>query len=308
MATGDKITRWLGAPQGAASLLAENKYCRIFLVERDGERVVAKEYIAGEEKLARVEAAGIDAYHRLAQEDPALVDCRVLALDEAERLVAMSFVPGERLSDHLRRVARMPGEWPRAAALLRAMGRLLARLREQTTRPGEALDPFHLEYLLHCSGKLAAHPLAGALGFRKAEEEARALWDAVQSAGVVPSMAHGDFVCRNIHVEGERAGVIDFANTLAASHPLNDILNLRQGIANMALPRGLESSAWAGFREGFGPMEFDEAERRFFHEYHRRRWLMLNLGSRSPLRWARAARAMRTFARPWRGVEPHLAP
>ena len=308
MAPADKVALWLGAPAGAASRLAENQYCRIFLVERGGERVVAKEYTAGDEKLARVETAGIDAYHRLAEAEPSLVDCRVVALDEAGRMLAMTFVPGERLSDHLRRVARSPGEWPRAAALLRAMGRLLARLREASARPGEGLDPFHLEYLLHCSGKLAAHPLAGALGFKRAEQEARALWEEVQSAGVVPSMAHGDFVCRNIHVEGDRVGVIDFANTLAASHPLNDILNLRQGIENMGLPRGLVSAAWAGFRGGFGPMEFGEAERRFFHEYHRRRWLMLNLGSRSPVRWARAARGMRTFARPWRGVEPHLAP
>jgi hypothetical protein len=93
--------------------------------------------------------------------------------------------------------------------------------------------------------------------------------------------------------------LIDFANALEHSHSLHDLINLWIGLQNMMVPPAFRQALWQGVRAGFGPERFAEPVLRFFFEFHRRRWLMLNLRTRDPRRWLRAIRGVRTFARPF---------
>jgi tRNA A-37 threonylcarbamoyl transferase component Bud32 len=277
--------------------IATNKYCRILQGSSGGAPVVMKAYHAGEPELVRREADGIRLYDRLSAADARFLPAKVLALDEEQRLLIMSFVPGRRLSDVVREVAKDQRRWAEAEELLHLAGEFLRSVRMQTTLAEGETDPFHAEYIRYCSGRLGS--LLGGLPFSAAPAEANGLWEAYRTAGTRPSTAHGDFVLRNLHVEGDRIGVIDFANTLTASHPLNDLYNMRQGLEAMWLPRGMATKLWRAMQDGFGTESFPEADHAFFHEFHRRRWLMLNLGSRQPIRWLKAARGLCCFARPW---------
>jgi aminoglycoside phosphotransferase (APT) family kinase protein len=116
---------------------------------------------------------------------------------------------------------------------------------------------------------------------------------------VVPSFVHGDFVFKNMHVDGERIGLIDFANANPLSHPLNDIYNLHFALANMLVPQGFKDRLMASFREGWGNVTFPEIVHRFYYEYHRRRWLMLKLTSRSPRDLIQGIHGLVSFAKPF---------
>jgi tRNA A-37 threonylcarbamoyl transferase component Bud32 len=303
-----KFERLMDAPITGLRELAVNKYCRIVQGVINGELVVMKAYHAGERDLVRREADGIRLYEKLGTADGRFLPGRVLALDEEQRLLVMAFVQGRRLSDILREVARDRARWSEAEGLLRLAGEFLCALRAKTTLSGAEPDPFHEEYISHCSGRLRGLGLFGGLLFASAPEEAKVLWDRYRLAGTSPSTAHGDFVLRNLHVEGDRIGVIDFANTLTASHPLNDLYNMRQGMEAMWLPTTFVTNLWRSLQEGFGTESFPEADHAFFHEFHRRRWLMLNLGSRQPTRWLKAVRGLRGFAQPWEARRKGASP
>lgn len=289
----------VGGPLERFEELAANKYCRILSGSVGGERIVMKAYNAGDPSLSAREAEGIRLYERISAEMPSLIPARVVASDPARRLLAMSFVPGRRLADVVRECAGRPGHWGKAEELLKIAGEFLRQVRMRTLRVGDVPDPFHAEYLAYSSGRLRDLPVVGSLLFAQVTAESAALWDAYRRAGTTPSTAHGDFVLRNLHVEDGRIGVIDFANTLVSSHPLNDLLNMRQGFEAMWLPPAFRQRLWRALLSGFDSEQFPEADRAFFHEFHRRRWLMLNLGTLNPVRLAKVVRGMRSFARPW---------
>lgn len=283
--------------------IAANKYCSIHRADSPDGHVIFKQYHDGNPDLVKWEAHGIGVYEGLSRQMQGVMESRVLGLDLEQRAIAIQFVPGERLSDFLRAADPVRQKWEHSAELLRTLGRFLRRLREATLDSGAEPDPFHLEYLNHCSSRLRELPVLGGLAFGDAKKEAGDLWARYHSSQPIVSMAHGDFVLRNIHVQGDQVGVIDFANTLRRSDTLNDVFNLWQGIQNSRLSRSFREMLWESFLEGLGDMEFPAPSREFYWEYHRRRWLMLNLGARNPARWMRAIWAMRGFARPWNARE-----
>jgi len=293
----------LGNQISDLKLLAENKYCSIYCAEGSGGPVIFKQYKTSDDKLVRLEAAGIDTYHSIAMTSERLLDSRVLGYDAESRTVAIQFVPGIRLSDAVRAAGRDLSQRARCIRAMETLGGFLADLRRTTTLPETQLDPFHFEYLRHCSARLASLPGVGHYWFANAPREAEDLIRAITGTRIQCSMAHGDFVFRNLHLDGDRLGVLDFANTLKTSHPLNDICNLKQGLANMALPGDFGSALWSAFRSAYGRHDFTPSVSRFFHEFHRRRWLMLNLGAKNPGRWFRALRGMKSFASPWKPAD-----
>lgn len=291
-----------GRPIGALTPLGANKYCEIFLANGDS---VLKRYLAGDPQLARMEADGIRLYARTVADDARYLPMECVAFHEEHRIVGMSFVAGEELGPWLRLAARRT-QGTIATDAMRHLGLLLRRWRAETQAPGARLAPFHAEYLRHTAKELRALRGWGGTLFREAPAEAEALLARVEAAAPVPSFAHGDFVPRNVHIDGGAVGVIDFANAQPLSHPCNDAANMWFALHNLLLPGAFRDSLWRAFAEGLGPLGADEATEEFFHEYHRRRWLMLNLRGGNPLRVARALRALRTFARPWRRLGGRL--
>lgn len=292
-----RLAELIGRPVSSVETIAENKYCGIFRGMSDGQPVIFKQYKAGDPILEQREADGVRLYHDLARADDRLMDSDVLGFDAADRLIAIGFVPGARLADAVRDAAGDGKLRDAVFAAMWALGETLVAMRNRTLAEGTPLDPFHFEYLRHCSGKLAGLPVVGRRFYGEAPAKAELLVNEITRARPAVSMAHGDFVFRNIHIRDGRIGLIDFANTLPASHPLNDIVNLWFSLQNMRLDPGYREALWGAFRGGFGAMDFGNAEWRFFFEYHRRRWLMLNLAVRNPARWILAARAQRGFAR-----------
>lgn len=288
-----------GLPVTNLEPIAENKYCRIFRANCDGQPAIFKKYLTGDAGLARLESNGVDFYHRVVATDPRFLDSKSVAISDALRVVGVGFVPGGRLADAIYAAARRPADWDKPCTALRLLAELLRRFREQSLAPGKAMDPFHEEYLLYCSRRLEQLPVLGSKLFAGYELGAEKLLRALEASGEAPSFAHGDFVFRNMHLDGDRIGLIDFANNLRLSHPLNDLMNLWFALNNMPLPTAFRDRLWGSVLEGYGPAGFAPEAEHFFYEYHRRRWLMLNLRTRDPRRWIRAARAMARHARPY---------
>lgn len=205
------------------NLIAGNKYCQIFRGVRDGKPAIYKKYLTGDPGLVQNEYQSINLYHSIVHEDPVYIDSRGLGVSDANRTLAIEFVPGGRLSDHLAGAAKTGGAQARKRAvwMMAPLGALLKQMRLRTIEPARPLDPFHAEYITYSARRLRKIPVLGQTHFARIEEHAAAL---VERIGAVAgsSFCHGDFVPRNIHVDGDRVGVIDFANSLFASHPLND--------------------------------------------------------------------------------------
>lgn len=283
-------------------LLAENSYCSIFRGEATDGPLIIKKYKTDDDKLPRLEAKGVDMYHRLAASDNGLIDSRALFTDHEMNLVGISFVPGKSLAGFIYEHAGQAGDWPAICSFAERLGVFLRRARALSRKENAEFTPFHREYLLYCSKKLRALPFVGRPLFRDIETSAVELADALERSSECPSFAHGDFVFRNIHVDGDRLGLIDFANCLEDSHPLNDAFNLWFALQNMIIAQSLKKQVWQAFLNGLGSERFAEPAINFFYEYHRRRWLMLNLGSRDPRRWARAILGIRKFAPDFRSA------
>jgi hypothetical protein len=173
------------------------------------------------------------------------------------------------------------------------LGDLLREMLEGTPVPGEETDEFHFRYLRYASGRLPS-ALLGARG--DPEDLIREYRETI----VTPSFAHGDLVFVNIHVDGNRIGLIDFANSSCRSHHLNDIYALWFALENMWLPGRYRRELWASLVSSRGEVSFPPEAHRFWREYHRRRWLMLKVRSRNPRDLIQAARGLLTFARPGR--------
>jgi hypothetical protein len=305
-ASEERFGRALGLAVTDLQPIQTNAYCAIYRARTPEGLIIIKEYALGQGHLAAAEAQALQLYHEIAAGDPDLLDSGVPRLSSDRRVLGIGFVPGERLTEVIRRgrhdaVAR--GQAGRAMAVL---ARLLERLRERTAVAGGEASPFLHEYLRYCSERLAHVPLAGRWLFARGPAEAESLWDGLRQCGLPTSFAHGDFVCRNLHVSGDRVGVIDFANANSSSHVLNDLCNLRFALLNMRLSTPYRQELWAPMAGLLEVARFPLAARRFYHEYHRRRWLMLKLGARNPLEWLQALRGLLLFARPLGDGEEQL--
>lgn len=293
----NRIKTLCGIEIRSLRLLAENNYCLIYLGDTARKPLIIKKYKTADNELARLEAAGVATYHLIVAGDEGFIDSQPLFCDDEMKLVGISFVEGKCLADYLYQQSQVSTSWPELCEIVEKLGIFLRKARECSQKPGQNFTPFHRDYLSYCSKKLRRLRLVGSFFFADIEKDVSRLSDALNPANADPSFAHGDFVFRNIHVHERRPGLIDFANCLEASHQLNDVFNLWFALQNMIISGELKSRLWESFLRGLGQADFSEPVLHFFFEYHRRRWLMLNLGSKDPRRWMRAFYGMKTFAR-----------
>ena len=289
----------LGLDLNALELIQENKYCAIYRADTPDGPCIVKKYGAGDPSLVRVEADALALYHRLARDDSALIDSGEPLLREDKRLLCIGFVEGVRFSDFLYEARKDNALRERSVRFMRTLGRVLRTFSEQTQQAGQETSPFVFEYFDYCSTRMEHIPVLGLFLFSRMGTQAREIADAFRESHVTPSFVHGDFVFKNMHIQGDLIGLIDFANANPLSHPLNDIYNLCFALANMLLPRGFKENLLSAFREGLGFMAFPEIAHRFYYEYHRRRWLMLKLTSRNPRDLMQGIRGLMSFARPF---------
>ena len=294
-----EFSRDLGIDVTSLSFIQENKYCAIYLAETPIGRRIVKKYKGEDTRLAKEEAKALNYYHKLAVNDPDLLDSGEAFLREERNLLMIGFIEGDELSRVLYSAQNNEAERSRSARLMRILGRIIRSIRENTQILEAVTSPFIFEYFAYCSARLEQMTLLGLLLFRGLGSEARKLADSFRKGGVVPSFIHGDFVFKNILVKDEQVGLIDFANSNPLSHPLNDIYNMRFALDNMLLPYDFKVDLMAGFREGLGDLAFSEIAHHFYYEYHRRRWLMLKLSARSPKDKIEGVRGLLTFGRPF---------
>lgn len=294
-----QFSRDLGIPLESLGLIQENKYCLIYRAVSQGKPCIIKKYRGRDSTLAEEEARALEFYHRVAAEDPRLIDSGDVLLKPEKNLLRIGFVEGRPFSDVLYRSRKDPALHPVAVDIMGVLGRLLNRIYRMTQLPGAETSPFMFEYMEYCSRRLEAIPILGRLCFRGAVASAGELGRGLRLSGLAPSFAHGDFVFKNLHVSGDRVGLIDFANANPRSHVLNDVYNLRFALHNMVLPEAFKGELLRAFFQGLGELSFPEAAHRFYYEYHRRRWLMLKITSRNPKDLLQGLRGLYKFAGPF---------
>lgn len=280
-------------------LLQENKYCLIYRGEGERGRCIVKHYRGEDTTLLLEEASALATYHGWVEDDPKMLDSGEPLVAPEENLLCIGFVEGEAFSDLLYRARWTPGLRGRALEAMKILGGFLRKTYVRTVHDTEEPAPFLFEYFAYCSRNLASLPLLGPLFFQGLPADAESLGLRFREARVPPSFAHGDLVFKNIHVSETRVGLIDFANANPRSHLLNDLYNLRFALHNMLLKPSFKEALLLSLYEGLGPLRFPEIVHAFYHEYHRRRWLMLKLKGRSPKDRLQALRGLLTFARPF---------
>ena len=295
----EEFSEHLGLPLTALDFIQENKYCVIYKAQSEDRFLIVKQYKGPDPALATEEARALEFYHQVAKDDSDLIDSGKVILRVEKNLLGIGFVAGEAFSDLLYKARRSAERKTIAIHAMKVLGRLIRRMHAITRRPGEQTSPFIFEYFDYCSQNLRNISLLGFLCFRTMPTDARELVQALNASGITPSFVHGDFVFKNIHVDGHHVGLIDFANSNAASHPLNDIYNLRFALQNMLLPKAFKQELWDAFRSGLGDLDFPEAAHHFYYEYHRRRWLWLKLSAGGLVDRLQAVRGLLTFARPF---------
>ena len=280
--TKGRFSRDLGMELRRLDLIQENKYCHIYRSECHGRLFIIKKYKGNDSSLIEEEAKALNFYHHIAKDDPDLIDSEAVKLVTEKNLLCIGFVEGKRFSDILYGGRKDAGVREQTIRIMGILGRLTKRFYEMTRSPGVETSPFIFEYAEHTSRQLARVPVLGSLLFRGIREKTAQLSESFRAARVTPSFVHGDFVFRNIHVDGERVGLVDLANTISESHTLNDVYNLNFALSNMILPKEFKAELWSAFQNGIEPLAFPEIAHRFYYEYNRRRWLMLKIRSRNP--------------------------
>lgn len=283
------------------SPIQRNKYCAIGKgTLRDGSLCIIKDYGNSDPALAKQEAEALVFYQTISAGTPGLKSCGLLAYNEAENLLAISFMPGKSYTRFV--YASIFSRTQRELALKHAntLGTLLRSLylRGPSTSD-QQLGDFMREYMQHATSRLEKIPLLGHFIFRNNSPSVEELLTAVHASGERPSFCHGDCVPRNAHTDEQGIGLIDWANTSETSHILNDVYNLRTAIQNMGLSRTYKRQIMSALADGLGDIAFDIRLHRFFYEYHRRRWLMLKLYAKRPWPWLQALRGLLTFASPF---------
>lgn len=301
----------------ALSLLRENRTCWIYLAQSAGETVVVKQYKPHARQLCGREARAVRLYTELCDQLRGLLASEIRGLNEATGTLCLTFIEGELMSEALRKHGSNAQGQRRCRAALERVSDLLGRIRERTSSL-EAPAPFLEEYFVHTSRQLEALPALGA-AFSGYGASAHQLFEDLKEAGEATSLSHGDLVCANLILGGDRVGVIDFANANPESHVLDDIYNLQVTCANLLhLPKHFRHELALAICSSVDVADSDPRTHRFYWEYHKRRWLHLQLGSG----WIRRARAiallprmLRSPAPPWTAgetdavtLEPALTP
>lgn len=295
--TREQFSQDLDMGLTSLDLIQENKYCYIYRSECDGQPFIIKKYKGDDSSLIEEEAKALNFYHDIARDDPDLIDSKAVKLTSEKNLLCIGFVEGECFSDVLYRRRKDTGVREQSIRIMGILGKLMKSLYEMTQSPGAETSPFIFEYSEYTSRQLASVPVLGFLLFRGIIKNTSQLSESFKAGNITPSFIHGDFVFRNIHVDEERVGLIDLANTIERSHTLNDVYNLKFALNNMILPKEFKAELWSAFQNGIKPLSFPEIAHRFYYEYHRRRWLMLKIRSRSPKDQMQAFRGLFGFAK-----------
>lgn len=282
-----KLEERLDVRLDSLTLLRENRTCWIYQSQVAGESVVLKQYKHHARQLCAREAAAVSLYSTLCRELRGLLPSEIRAANPDTGTLCITFIEGELMSEVLRTGARSARERTRCSSALERVGELLLRLRQHTVRAG-SFSPFLEEYMVHVSRLLEETTGLGSL-FKGYAASALQLYEDLRDAADETSLSHGDLVCANLILSGDRVGVIDFANTNLDSHFLDDVYNLRVTCQNMLhLPRSFRHELMVAISSSLDLEACDDRTHRFFWEYHKRRWLHLQLcGS-----WARRARAL----------------
>ncbi|MBT3286166.1 MAG: phosphotransferase [Victivallales bacterium] len=289
----------LGLPITDLRIIQRNQYCAIYRgLLADGDRCIVKTYFGSDPELARIETQAADFYRDVVVGLPEVHPGGALAFVPEANILALRFVPGTCFTDAVYAAVRHPAERPRILTATRRLGEILRQLYD-ASQTQAAIDPFMGEYASHASGRLERLPWPLRRLFAGSQANALALWAAWQADEPVVSFCHGDCTFRNLHLDGGTIGLIDFANARWNSHILNDCYNFRLAAQNMFLPRSFRDDILTALVAGMGDVRFPESTHHFFHEYHRRRWLMLKLTARNPWAWFQACRALATFAHPF---------
>ena len=263
----------LEKPLESLDFIQENKYCSIYKAVINNVPHIIKNYKGNDPSLAETEKKALDFYHQVAVGEPDLIDSGKTVFHRNENLLCIGFVEGEPFSSVLYKAGKDTILQEHCLKTMKLLGKLLGDIRNKTKLPNEDTDPFMFEYMKYSSGRLGNSSILGKLFFKGMKNEAEKLCKALIQSKTVPSFAHGDFVFLNIHVHKKRVGLIDFANAIEKSHPLNDIYNMRMALNNMFIPKSFKKELWKSFFIGFGDHIFPEEVHHFYYEYHRRRWL-----------------------------------
>lgn len=267
--------------------IRENRTCWIYRARAAGEDLVVKQYKHHARQLCAREAQALRLYSELCRGLDQLLPSELRALNERTGTLSTTFIEGELMSSALRRCWWSRRERSRCRYALQRVSELLQRFWERT-RSECAPSSFLEKYLVHTSEQLEGMPIYGAL-FDGYVRSARQLYQDLKEAGDRTSLSHGDLVCANLVLCGDRVGVIDFANANPESHPLDDVYNMQVTLENLFhLPVSLRRELCAAISSGLNIGSTDPRTRTFYWEYHKRRWLHLQLSGG----WARRARTL----------------
>ncbi len=284
------------------SLLRENRTCWIYAARAAGEALVVKQYKSQARALCAREAHALQLYAALCDDVPGLLPSEVRRLNEETGSLCLTFIEGELMSEALRKRGNDAAEQRRCRAAIERVSALLAKLRAQTCSdrlPAQFLE----EYIVHTSRRLEQAAVLGAL-FAGYEVSARALYVELEEAGELTSLSHGDLVFANLILDGDQVGLIDFANANPDSHPLDDVYNLEVTCANLLhLSARFRADLARAIRSALDLSASDPRTHRFYWEYHKRRWLHLQLDSG----WAQRARVLAVLPRLLRSSAPPWA-
>lgn len=275
----------------------ENRLCWIYRGKSRGEQVIVKQYKRDCHEGAAREARAVARYAEACRDVPAMLASSVVAQNDETGTLCISFIPGRLLSMELRK----PLSRVKRQAVLAAvgdLGRLLARLRE-LTQSAHVLSSFLEEYMLHTSHRLASLPVLGPVLFGDHASDASRMFEELLTVREPSSLSHGDLVFANMIFDERRVGLIDFANANFESHTLDDVYAFQTTCDNMLhLSSSLRFDLANALRAGLGRTSFDPRVHQFFWEYHRRRWLTINLNGT----WMRRIRFLLALPRMSRSV------
>ncbi len=254
----------------------ENRLCWIFRGVSRGDPVFVRQYKRECREGAEREARAVGLYYEACHSVPGFLPLRVLASNHEEGTLCINLIHGELLSGALRK----PLGRARREAILAAvgdLGRLLSRVRELSVTSHEP-SSFLEEYLLYTSHRLASIPVLGPVLFGDHASDATRLFEELRQAEESCSLSHGDLVFANMIFDGRSLGLIDFTNANFESHTLDDLYNFQVTCDNLwHLSSSMRFDLSNALRAGLGRMKFDVRAHRFYWEYHRRRWLTINL-------------------------------
>ena len=297
-------TEQLNLQFDSAKIVYCNAYCAIFSAtykEADTTKsAIIKRYKPESTELAKTESEALDFYSQMVADMPEFMPSRSLAFCEQTNLLAIEYVPGIRFTEATYKSVARPAKRKQIVRFCHSLGRLLARFHERTEQKSTHLSPMLEDYICFTGQRLESLPKIGPNRFADAEAEGAQLFrDAARASRNLGYFCHGDMVFRNIHIQGDKLGIIDWANTNRASHILNDLYNFYFAACNMWIPNRMRQTMIDAISDGLGSIGFEPALHKFYYEYHRRRWLMLKLTSSKPWHRFQAWRAMNSFARPY---------